>query len=298
MSPFKIKQQKAGFNDDMEFNKENLLERADAVIVGIGSEFAVNIEQEIKNSVLLEKIPDFEHFGEIAKKYIEYSIYYNEIFVKIRDGHKEGLSDNILRIISAYEKLKESLDDKRFFVVTTVTDGMVFLCGIDEDKIVAPCGDIRKLQTDCQCENDENPTGIFEAETTLLRIYEMMENSKDIVSENMVSDIIMKCEKCKQPYIFNIYGSNKYNENGYMTGWEAYTRWLQRTLNKRLVLLELGVDFKTPTVIRWPFEKVAMLNMKAVLYRVNGKLSQLPEEIKDKGVSINENAVDFINNHF
>ena len=29
-----------------------------------------------------------------------------------------------------------------------------------------------------------------------------------------------------------------------------------RNLNRRLVILELGEGFKTPTVMRWPFEKI------------------------------------------
>ena len=51
-----------------------------------------------------------------------------------------------------------------------------------------------------------------------------------------------------------------------------------------------------PSVIRFPFEKVAFFNKKAKLIRINETLYQLSEQIGEKGISIAENAVDFMNN--
>ena len=44
--------------------------------------------------------------------------------------------------------------------------------------------------------------------------------------------------------------------------WKSYTLWLSCTLNRNTVLLELGENYKDPSLIRWPFEKTAMLNNK------------------------------------
>ena len=44
-------------------------------------------------------------------------------------------------------------------------------------------------------------------------------------------------------------------EEGYQKQWEKYTKWLQGTLNKKLCILELGVELNLPSIIRWPFEK-------------------------------------------
>ena len=43
--------------------------------------------------------------------------------------------------------------------------------------------------------------------------------------------------------------------------WETYTKWLQGTLNRNLVILELGVGMELPQLIRFPFEKVAYLSL-------------------------------------
>lgn len=76
--------------------------------------------------------------------------------------------------------------------------------------------------------------------------------------------------------------------------WNEYTKWLQLTLNKELLVLELGVGFDMPTLVRWPFEKIAMLNNKAFLYRVNENFPQLPDDIGDKGVSVKMSVGEFL----
>lgn len=76
--------------------------------------------------------------------------------------------------------------------------------------------------------------------------------------------------------------------------WDAYTDWLTHTLNKKLVILELGVGFGRPEVIRWPFEKTAFYNNKAHLYRINQKFPQISEELNGKATPVKENSVEFI----
>ena len=51
-----------------------------------------------------------------------------------------------------------------------------------------------------------------------------------------------------------------------------------------------------PTVIRFPFEKVAYFNQKARFYRVHSRLYQMTAELKEKGVSIQANPEDFLKN--
>ena len=76
--------------------------------------------------------------------------------------------------------------------------------------------------------------------------------------------------------------------------WDKYTKWLQGTLNRNVLILELGVGLKYPGVIRFPFEKAAYFNKKADFIRVHGRLYQMTEELGDKGISIARNAVAFL----
>lgn len=165
-----------------------------------------------------------------------------------------------------YHKLQNLIQDKDYFIVTTVTDGEIRKSSLVQSRIVAPCGNVTWRQCSKSC-------------------------TKDIWEPGEIPDDI--CPHCGQPLTGNTIEAEDYIEEGYLPQWNAYTRWLSGTLNKRLVLLELGVGFQTPTVIRWPFEKTAMVNKKAHLYRIHGKFAQLSEAVKGKADSISENSLEF-----
>ena len=76
--------------------------------------------------------------------------------------------------------------------------------------------------------------------------------------------------------------------------WDLYNKWLSATLNKKLMLIELGEGFLIPNLIRWPFEKVTFINQKSVLYRINGQLPQLPENISERAAAVSESSHDFL----
>lgn len=76
--------------------------------------------------------------------------------------------------------------------------------------------------------------------------------------------------------------------------WNSYNEWLGRTLNKRICILELGVGLKYPDVIRWPFEKIAFINNKAIFYRINEHFYQTTAELKDKCIGIQANSLEYL----
>lgn len=85
-----------------------------------------------------------------------------------------------------------------------------------------------------------------------------------------------------------------YDESIYLPQWEIYTKWLQNTLNHRLCILELGVGFAYPSVIRFPFEKIAYFNRKARMIRIHSKFAQLTPEISERSISIAESPVEVL----
>lgn len=146
---------------------------------------------------------------------------------------EEGRTRDDVR--SAYQALAEILGDKPYFVVTLLTDDVIYGSSLAPEQIVAPCG--------------SDKTG-------------------------------------------NVVTNENYDESCYLPQWQKYLKWLQNTLNRKLCILELGVGFKYPSVVRWPFEKTAYLNQKASFIRVSRKFPQLSEELKGKGISISENPAE------
>ena len=76
--------------------------------------------------------------------------------------------------------------------------------------------------------------------------------------------------------------------------WDFYNKWLSSSLAKKLVIVELGEDFSIPNVIRWPFERIVMINQKAKMYRVHSTFYQIPKEIGDRACAFEMNGAQFI----
>lgn len=68
--------------------------------------------------------------------------------------------------------------------------------------------------------------------------------------------------------------------------WNDYMQWLGFTLNRHLLVLELGVGFANPMLIRFPFEKTVFLNQKSKMYRVHPVLPQVTAEIGERGTAV------------
>lgn len=184
--------------------------------------------------------------------------------------------------ISAMEELSTILEGKNYFVITTCTNDILKNIGLAEDRIVSPCGNLQKKQCPNHCENslvDLTKEDILEVENAL---------------KSKMEPRLGICSQCGAEYVLNNVYAKVYDEAGYLDAWSIYTKWLQGTLNKKLCILELGVNLSFPSIIRWPFEKVAFYNQKAVFVRVNEKLYHMSEELKDKGISIEQNAIDWV----
>lgn len=187
---------------------------------------------------------------------------------------------------AALQKLAELIKNKNYFLVTENTNDLVWSCGFRRECVVAPCGGSSKKQCADAGECQDVPQMLTTEEIGCLK--------ECIFSGDWDSLKLGVCPKCKSPMILNNIYTEQYNEQGYLDQWKIYTKWLQGTLNKKLCILELGVGMKCPSVIRFPFEKIGYFNQKASFIRVNEKLYQLTPELKEKGISISENAVDWI----
>ena len=192
-------------------------------------------------------------------------------------ARKKYLDGNpVSDVTEAYDKLAKLLEGKNYFVVTLCTDDKIYRSNIKADRIVAPCGSYSYLQCEEVC--TENIYSVEEYRSIL-------EHGQEPV-----------CSNCGKKLVMNRIGVKKYSEEGYLEKWNIYMKWLQGSLNKNIRILELGVGMKYPSVIRWPFERVALINNKAKFMRVHKQLFQLTEDIREKGISIEENPVDFLRN--
>ena len=75
-------------------------------------------------------------------------------------------------------------------------------------------------------------------------------------------------------------------------------KFLQKTINRKLCILELGVSMRFPGVIRNAFEKTAYYNQKAKMFRIHQTLADVPQNMEQKVYAKYENSVAYIANLF
>ena len=262
-------------------NLSESIKDADLVIVGIGSEWdwvKKGIENDSRYKQILEFCKDENNHWLLPIVEFEYA-HFNQN----------------ARINQAYENLRKLIGDKRYFVVSDLflQDAPKF--GFDDAKCVYPCGNFKYLQTSMP-EDELIPADSCEE---FMDIVNSIHSIITTLNGNFGEDISFShpVEDGKQLYLNqkrSEYRIIKYNESAYLEKWDKYMKFLMGTVNSNLLMLELGVGLEYPTIVRWPFEKVAFINKKAHLIRVHNKLFFHTAEIADRTDSIQMNSIDYI----
>ena len=68
----------------------------------------------------------------------------------------------------------------------------------------------------------------------------------------------------------------------------------KKACGKKTVLLELGVGYNTPTIIRFPFERMTYENEGVSLIRMNADYPEAIEENEKKTVSFGEDMAEVL----
>ena len=233
------------------------IEAAEYVLVGLGQEF------DMEN--LLQANPEYGKVREQLQEnnalwllpYVEKQLREQQ-FPKIEEEIRQGLNN-----------LASVLDKKSYFVVSSSTSPIPAQIPwkkmlLKKERYVSPCGDFRKKQCPDGCE--EAITEVTETDRENLRnCYEELRAGKFLTPN------LGKCPKCGKNMILNNVYAAKYDEKGYLENWTTYQTWLQNTLNHKLVLLEIGEGNRFPSIIKNPFQRIALFQQKADLYCIDGE---------------------------
>lgn len=75
---------------------------------------------------------------------------------------------------------------------------------------------------------------------------------------------------------------------------KAYDDFINNSKDKKVVLLELGVGFSTPSIIRFPFEQMTMQNENWNLVRINKDDTMTWINMENKAILIQEDIGDVV----
>lgn len=170
-----------------------------------------------------------------------------------------------------YKALLRVVSGKDYFVFTTNVDAQFEKSGFDVDRIFACQGDYGLFQTE-----SGQSTKLYPNEQMVRR---MMAATVDC---RIPTDLIPRDAETGERLVPNLRVDDHFVEDDH---WyqqaERYRQFVEQHHDGRLVLLELGVGFNTPGIIRFPFEKMAATYPHTALVRFNQQAEPMVAGIKD-----------------
>ena len=259
----------------------DLLKEADYVLIGAGAGLSTAAGMEYSGE-------SFEkNYREFIDKYYFDNLYSASFYDFKTQEEKWAFFAKMIKLnryndkpLQLYQELYELVCSKDYFVLSTNVDGQFYNSGFDAERVFEIQGDYCFLQ----CENACHDKLYYNKEL----VEKWIQNTKDC---KILSDLVMKCPVCGGNMDMNLRKDANFvqDKNWYVQA-KKYEEFINNAKDKKMVLLEIGVGFNTPGIIRFPFERMVEENEDTYLVRINKEYPSAILDINDKLVSFNENV--------
>jgi hypothetical protein len=183
-----------------------------------------------------------------------------------------------------YRDIFRLVDGKEYFVITTNVDGQFRKAGFASNRLFEVQGDYAYLQCACGCHPERYDDK---------KLVKQMLGS--IHDGRIPSSLVPHCPVCGGSMDVNLRKDSYFVEDA---AWhlqaDRYTQFLKKAYRRRCVLLELGVGYNTPGIIRFPFEQMASANSGMTLIRLNRDFPERQMKGKGQFVGMDENVIKII----
>jgi len=183
-----------------------------------------------------------------------------------------------------YADLLGLVKDKKHFVLTSNVDGMFERNGFDPKRIYTIQGDFQFMQCLQPCTRQ-----VWPAKSVLERVQPAIDKATQEVSDPA---LVPKCPNCGGRAMMNVRGGDWFIEDHYAEQQQRMQQFIAEGSKpgNKLVLLEIGVGFNTPTVIRHRFERLAYERIRnenrCRFIRLNLFDPEVPEVLADCAVGL------------
>ena len=181
----------------------------------------------------------------------------------------------------AYAKLFDLVKDKEYFVITTNVDHQFQIAGFDKNKLFYTQGDYGLFQCSVPCHDKT-----YDNKELIEKMYREQKDGK------VPSDLIPKCPVCGRNMEMNLRADDKFVQDA---GWyehaKLYQDFIDKLKGKKVVLIEIGVGYNTPAIIKYPFERMTYQNKNFNLIRINKDYPIASEEISSKTICFDEDTM-------
>ncbi len=264
----------------------NLIKESDYILIGAGSGLSTAAGIEYFGERF------YKNFADFIKKY-HFTDMYSSAFYDFKTQEEKWayfakhiyLNNVGMEATDTYKKLLKLVKNKEYFVLTTNVDDQFEKAGFDKKRIFATQGSYRYIQCSQACHN---------------KLYDDSDLVKEMIAKTnedlkIPTKLVPKCPICGEDMDVNLRKDAYFVQDEY---WyeqdEKYGEFLDKAKDKKVALLEFGVGFNTPGIIRFPFEKMTFENENWNLVRFNKDNPSVYLDIEDKTTGIFENINDVL----
>ncbi|MFY0524146.1 NAD-dependent protein deacetylase of SIR2 family [Archangium gephyra] len=177
-----------------------------------------------------------------------------------------------------YQALRSLVARKDTFVLTSNVDMLFPRNGFEAGALFTPQGDYARMQCRRPCVRETWPTLPF-IERALAALDPETQEVRD-------ASALPRCPSCGGPVFMNVRGDDTFLEEPYVDQARAFRDWVRAAARERLLVLEVGAGFNTPSVVRWRMEHLVHHHPGARLVRINPTHPEIPEELAGCAVSL------------
>lgn len=281
-----------GFSESIQ-ELSHWLETADKILIGAGAGLSAAAGLSYLDEDLFKQFqPEMAAMG----YHYPYELFerYKENWPEAREWAYNIKHINFVRHIfppsELYMKLLDLVSDKDFFVVTSNCDRQFMRTGFPMERVFEAQGSYDRLMCAKGCSDD-----VYDIKPIIDKLLPLIDPETFMISDESA---IPHCPHCGAGLFAAVRNYPEYKDEK-----QRYYDWVESTIGKKLCLIEIGVGFNTPVVIRWPFDRLTYAHENAHLFRINRAYreweghegySMFPRELEGKASSLPYDAKDVI----
>lgn len=251
------------------------LQDADAVLIGAGAGLSAAAGLTYSGERFQK------HFADFAAKYGIRDMYSGGFYpFPSPEEHWAWWSRHIL--VNRYDvpagkpylDLLRLVQGRDYFVLTTNVDHQFQLAGFDKARLFYMQGDYGLWQCSKPCH--QRTYGNEQA------VRQMVSRQRNM---RIPSELVPRCPVCGAPMTMNLRCDDTFvQDEGWYAARQRYEDFRKAHERSKILLLELGVGFNTPGIIKLPFWRMTAENPKAIYACLNLGEAFCPDEIRGQSI--------------
>ena len=254
----------------------NAIANADSILIGAGSGLSTAAGLSYSGKRFQDAIPGF------TKKYGITDMYSSSFYPFKTEEEKWAYWARHVRVnridppaLDLYLQLRKIVGD-RYFVITTNVDHQFWKAGFADNRIFAPQGDYGLIQCAHACHDRT-----YDAVKLFMQMDQAARDCR------IPSYMVPHCPVYGGRMAMNLRCDQYFVEDQYWhEAASRYSSFIEENRKHRVVMLEIGVGFNTPSIIRFPFEHMLKENRNWMLIRCNPEYPFIPESLSSRAVGL------------